>query len=152
MLKEGDSAPEFTLPDSYGKKVSLKDFKGKCVVLYFYPKDNTSGCTIEARDFTKLKGEFEKLNAIVLGVSNDSCESHVKFTNDKSLGITLLADTETEVLKKYGAWRLKNMLGKEYMGTVRSTFLIDEKGKIAKIWDSVNPLGHADAVLKKIRA
>ena len=147
MLKEGNSAPDFKLKDAGEKEVSLKDFKGKWVVLYFYPKDNTPGCTIEALDFTALRKEFEKKNAVVLGVSKDNCKSHQKFISGKKLTIILLSDEDTAVNKKYDVWRLKKFMGREYMGTHRSTFLIDPKGKIEKIWYGVSPDGHAKEVL-----
>ena len=151
MFKEGDKAPEFTLKDANEKEVSLKDFRGKWIVLYFYPKDNTPGCTIEAIDFTALKKEFEKKNAVILGVSKDNCKSHQKFIDGKKLTIMLLSDEDTKVNQKYGVWRLKKFMGREYMGTHRSTFLIDPKGKIAKIWEGVSPDGHAKEVLETLK-
>jgi peroxiredoxin Q/BCP len=150
-LKIGQPAPDFTLPDQREEKVSLKDFRGKWVVLYFYPKDNTPGCTIEAKDFTKLKSQFDRLNAVILGVSRDSCQSHQKFVAGKKLAITLLSDTELSIQKRYGVWRPKKFMGKEFLGTIRSTFLIDPQGKIAKIWDPVKVLGHAEEVLQELR-
>ncbi len=150
MIKENQKAPEFCLKDSYEKDVCLSDFAGKKVVLYFYPKDNTPGCTIEALDFTALQGEFEKLNTVVVGVSKDSCQSHRKFVDKKNLAVTLLSDPDSEMQKKYNVWRMKKFMGREYMGTVRSTVLIDEKGVILKIWDGVKAKGHADDVLSHI--
>ncbi len=150
MLKEGDSAPDFALKDADEKEVSLKDFKGKWVVLYFYPKDNTPGCTIEALDFTALKKDFDKKNAVILGVSKDSCKAHQKFIDGKKLTITLLSDDDTKVNQKYGVWLLKKFMGREYMGTHRSTFLINPKGKIEKIWHGVSPDGHAKEVLEAL--
>jgi peroxiredoxin Q/BCP len=150
-MKEGEDAPEFSLPDAEGKSVSLGSFRGKKVVLYFYPKDDTPGCTTEAIDFTKLKDEFLKANSVVLGISKDSCESHVKFMKKHGLTVILLSDENAEVQKRYGVWRPKNFLGKEFMGTARVTFLIDGQGKIVKVWDPVNPLGHAAAVLEEIK-
>jgi peroxiredoxin Q/BCP len=151
-LTEGQKAPEFCLPDQNEAEVCLKDFAGQWVILYFYPKDNTSGCTKEAQDFTALKGDFESENAVILGVSKDSVKSHVKFIEKKELGITLLSDEDTAVHQKYDVWRTKKNYGKEYLGTVRSTFLIDTEGNIAKIWDNVRTNGHAEKVLETLRS
>lgn len=150
MIKEGNKAPAFTLPDDKGAKVSLKDFLGKKVVLYFYPKDNTSGCTKEACDFRDNMPEFGKLNAVVLGVSPDSVESHQKFKAKYDLPFTLLSDTEKKVLEKYGVWQEKSMYGRKYMGVVRTTVVIDEKGKIIKIFPKVKVNGHVDEVKKAL--
>jgi peroxiredoxin Q/BCP len=147
----GDDAPDFKLKDADENEISLKGLRGRKVVLYFYPEDDTPGCTTEAMDFTKLKDEFAKENAVVIGISKDSCESHRKFIAKRSLSIILLSDPNLIAHNLYGVWRLKKFAGKEYVGTVRSTFLIDESGKIAKIWDSVIPIGHAHAVLEEIR-
>ena len=149
--KVGQPAPEFCLPNQSEEQVCLRDFKGKWVVLYFYPKDNTPGCTIEATDFTKLKSKFESMNAVILGVSKDNCKSHQKFITGKKLTIILLSDPATEVQKLYGAWRPKKFMGKEFLGTVRSTFLIDPQGKIARIWDGVSAKGHAQEVWEELR-
>jgi peroxiredoxin Q/BCP len=146
MLKEGKKAPAFCLKDQDEEKRCLKDFKGKWVVLYFYPKDNTSGCTLEAKDFTCSLDEFAKLNAIIIGVSPDSIESHQKFIAKQSLNLTLLSDTNHVVLEKYGVWQLKKMYGREYYGVVRSTFLIDSDGKIKHMWNKVKVKGHVDEV------
>ncbi|ETA67287.1 thioredoxin-dependent thiol peroxidase [Methanolobus sp. WCC1] len=151
-LTEGQKAPDFCLPDQNENNVCLKDFDGKWIVLYFYPKDNTSGCTREAQDFTSLKGDFESENAVVLGVSKDSVKSHVKFIEKKELGITLLSDEETTIHQKYDVWRTKKNYGKEYLGTVRSTFLIDTEGNIVKIWDNVRTNGHAEKVLETLKS
>lgn len=151
MLKIGDSAPDFNLPDKERKNFSLSDFRGKKLVLFFYPKDNTSGCTMEARDFTKLKPDFEKENAGIVGISKDSPESHREFIEKRELSLTLLSDESAEVQKKYDVWKKKKFMGKEYMGTVRTTFLIDENGKISKIWNHVKALGHAEQVLEEIK-
>jgi peroxiredoxin Q/BCP len=151
-LTEGQKAPDFCLPDQNENSVCLKDFDGKWIVLYFYPKDNTSGCTREAQDFTSLKGDFESENAVVLGVSKDSVKSHVKFIEKKELGITLLSDEETTIHQKYDVWRTKKNYGKEYLGTVRSTFLIDTEGNIVKIWDNVRTNGHAEKVLETLKS
>jgi peroxiredoxin Q/BCP len=151
-LTEGQKAPDFCLPDQNENNVCLKDFAGQWVVLYFYPKDNTSGCTKEAQDFTALKSDFESENAVIFGVSKDSVKSHVKFIEKKELGITLLSDEEKTIHQKYDVWRTKKNYGKEYLGTVRSTFLIDPEGNIAKIWDSVKTKDHAEKVLDTLRS
>lgn len=148
MLKEGLKAPAFALPDSTGKKVSLKDFAGKKVVLYFYPKDNTSGCTKEACDFRDSFPNFKKLKAIVLGVSADSVESHAKFSSKHELPFILLSDADKIALEKYGVWKEKSMYGRKFMGIERTTFVIDEKGKIVKIFPKVKVNGHVEEVLK----
>ncbi|RMF59285.1 MAG: thioredoxin-dependent thiol peroxidase [Calditrichaeota bacterium] len=151
MLKIGDQAPQFTLPDASETPVSLEDFRGKWVILYFYPKDNTSGCTLEALDFTAALPEFEKLNAVVIGVSPDSCKSHQNFMQKHQLKVLLLSDTEHQVLEAYGAWQLKRMYGREYMGVVRSTFLIDPEGVIRHMWNKVKVKGHVEEVLQKLK-
>lgn len=145
-LNIGDKAPAFCLPDAENKKVCLKDFKGKWLVLYFYPKDNTSGCTREAVDFTSGIKDFKKMNAIVVGVSPDSVASHMNFINKHALRVILLSDQEHEVLKEYGVWQKKSMYGREYYGVVRTTFVVDPKGKIVQKWEKVKVAGHADAV------
>jgi len=150
-LKVGRPAPDFCLLNQNEESVCLKDLRGKWVVLFFYPKDNTPGCTIEATDFTKLKSKFESMNAVILGVSKDNCKSHQKFITGKKLTIILLSDPATEVQKLYGAWRPKKFMGKEFLGTVRSTFLIDPQGKIARIWDGVSAKGHAQEVWEELR-
>lgn len=150
-LKISQDAPKFTLQDTNENEVKLSDFAGKWIILYFYPRDNTPGCTIEAIDFSALRKDFEKLGAVVLGVSKDSCASHQKFTEKKSLTINLLSDPEVEVQKKYGVWRPKKFMGKEFLGTIRSTFLINPKGIIVKIWDSVKAKGHAEDVLSTLK-
>jgi peroxiredoxin Q/BCP len=150
MLKIGDKAPQFELKDCFGKSVSLKDFSGKKVVLYFYPKDNTSGCTREACDFRDSFPEFRKLNAVVLGVSADSEKSHQGFSAKYNLPFTLLADPDKEVIQKYDVWKEKSLYGKKYMGIERTTFVIDEKGKILKIFPKVKVEGHVDEVKKVI--
>jgi peroxiredoxin Q/BCP len=145
-LNIGDKAPAFCLPDAENKKVCLKDFKGKWLVLYFYPKDNTSGCTKEAVDFTSGIKDFKKMNAIVVGVSPDSVTSHMNFINKHALRVILLSDQEHKVLKEYGVWQKKSMYGREYYGVVRTTFVVDPKGKIVQKWEKVKVAGHADAV------
>jgi peroxiredoxin Q/BCP len=147
VIGEG-KARDFELLDYDGKKVGLKDFKGKFVVLYFYPKDNTPGCTIEAINFSGLLGEFEKLGAVVLGVSPDSVQSHCKFRDKKELKIELLSDESKRCLEDWGVWGLKKFMGREYMGVIRSTFLINPKGEIVKVWSPVKVKGHAKAVLE----
>lgn len=146
----GDIAPNFTLQDAEERTLSLADFKGKYVVLYFYPKDNTPGCTLEALDFSRLEKEFKKKNAVVIGISKDSCQSHKKFLDKHDLTVILLSDPDSEIQKKYGVWRPKKFMGKEFLGTVRSTFLIDPSGKIVHIWDPVSVKGHAEEVLGRI--
>ena len=149
-LKIGDKAPDFCLPDAEKGQVCLKDHRGKWVVLYFYPKDNTKGCTMEALEFTAAEDDFNARGAVVIGVSPDSPESHTKFIEKHDLGITLLSDTEKEILTGYGVWQKKKMYGREYMGVVRSTFLIDPEAKISYIWPKVKVAGHADAVMEKL--
>lgn len=151
MLKEGEKAPAFTLSDTGENQLKLADYRGKWVVLYFYPRDNTPGCTIEAMDFSARKKEFEEMNAVVIGVSKDSCASHQKFTKNKKLTINLLSDPEAKVQKLYGVWSPKKFMGKEFLGTVRTTFLIDPRGNISKIWNNVRAKGHAEEVLKVLK-
>lgn len=151
MLKVGDKAPEFCLPDQNENKVCLKDLRGKWTVLYFYPKDNTSGCTLEAVDFTSHNDNIEKIGGIVLGVSPDSTKSHTNFCNKHNLTITLLSDTEHKVLELYDAWRVKKMYGREFYGVIRSTFLIDPEGEIAFFWDKVKAKGHVEKVYEKLK-
>ena len=142
----GRKAPAFALDNQDGDKVRLTDFAGKWVVLYFYPKDNTSGCTKEACGFTEALPNFTKLNAEVLGVSPDSVKSHQGFIAKQNLKITLLSDPDHKILEKYGVWQKKSMYGREYFGVVRTTFLIDPKGKIARVWEKVKVAGHVDEV------
>ena len=151
MLKLNQKAPYFTLKNSNEFNIKLSDFIGKWVVLYFYPKDNTPGCTLEALAFTQLKQDFALQNAVILGISKDSCASHQKFTEKQNLGIELLSDPDSEVQKKYGAWRPKKFMGREFMGTVRSTVLINPKGKIIKTWVNVKAKGHAEIVLEELK-
>jgi len=150
MLKINEKAPEFCLPDQDEKEICLKDFAGKWVVLYFYPKDNTSGCTKEAIGFTEEKAAFEELGAVILGVSKDSVASHVRFIQKQELRITLLSDPEHEVIEAYGAWQLKKNYGREYFGVMRSTFLINPERNIAFIWPKVRVKGHVEAVKAKL--
>jgi len=151
MLEIGQKAPEFCLKNQDEVEICLKDLKGKWIVLYFYPKDNTPGCTTEACDFTSELEEFEKLDAIILGVSPDSCSSHRKFIEKKNLKITLLCDENREVLKAYGAWGKKKMYAKEYEGVIRTTYLIDPDGKIAYVWPKVRVKGHVEKVKEKLK-
>lgn len=148
MLKEGSKAPDFTAKDQNGNTVKLSKLKGQKVVLYFYPKDDTPGCTKEACSFRDSFSLFTKKGIKVLGVSIDDEKSHQKFIEKYNLPFDLLADTEKKIVEKYGVWGEKSMYGKKYMGTLRKTFLIDENGKIVKIFDKVNVSEHADEVLK----
>src|SRR3989344_5755606 len=148
-LKIGDSAPDFSLPDSEGKKISLKDFRGKKVALYFSPKDDTPGCTKEACSVRDNFAGLKKAGIVVIGVSIDNEESHKKFVEKYKLPHILLADKNKEVVEKYGVWGEKNMYGKKYMGTLRKTFLIDEEGKIVHIFNKVDTEGHAKEILDK---
>jgi len=147
-LKQGDKAPDFTVNDQNGNPVSLSDFKGKKVVLYFYPKDNTPGCTAEACDLRDHYGDLQKAGYEVLGVSTDSEKSHQKFIEKQNLPFTLLADTEKVIHEKYGTWVEKSMYGRKYMGTARVTFLIDEEGKIEEVIEKVKTKEHASQILK----
>lgn len=142
MIEAGTQAPDFTLLSTEGKEITLSKLKGKNIVLYFYPKDMTPGCTNEACDFRDQNQLFEQLDTVVIGVSPDPVEKHRKFTDKHALSFTLLADTEHTVSKLYGSWQQKKTFGKEYMGIVRSTFVIDKKGKIAKVWPKVKVNGH----------
>ena len=151
MLKVGDKAPSVTLPNQDEVEISLKDLKGKWVVLYFYPKDNTPGCTTEAREFTEAIPDFDELDAVIIGISPDSPKKHANFIAKKDLRITLLSDENKEVCKKYGVWQLKKICGKEYMGVVRSTFLISPEGKIEALWEKVRVKGHVEAVKSKLK-
>jgi thioredoxin-dependent peroxiredoxin len=150
-LEEGSKAPSFTVTTDAGTKVKLSDFKGKPVVLYFYPKDDTPGCTKEACAFRDASDELEKLGAVVLGVSADDQKSHAKFRDKFQLNFPLLADTDHAIAEAYGAWREKNMYGKKSMGIQRSTYLIDSTGKIAKVWKRVSVDGHDAQVLEALR-
>ncbi|MCF4969141.1 thioredoxin-dependent thiol peroxidase [Nostoc sp. CMAA1605] len=147
----GQTAPEFSLPDQNGNLVTLNDFTDQWIVVYFYPKDDTPGCTTEAKDFTELNQEFSTLGAKILGVSPDSGKAHCKFIDKHNLSITLLSDPEHQLIEAYGAWRLKKFMGKEYMGVARSTFLISPEKIIAHAWPDVKVKGHAQAVLHKLQ-
>ena len=151
LPETGHQAPDFLLMNGDEKWVKLEDFRGKWLVLYFYPKDNTPGCTTEALDFTALKKDFEKAGAVIVGVSPDSCKRHRNFIEKKELAIKLLCDPEHRALEAYGVWQLKKNYGREYMGVVRTTFLIDPDGKIARVWPRVRVKNHAQAVLDTLR-
>ena len=151
MLEVGVKAPEFCLPTQDETEICLRDLSGKWIVLYFYPKDNTPGCTTEACEFTEALPSFESLDVVILGVSPDSPKKHRNFIEKKDLKITLLADEEKEVCNLYGVWQLKKNYGKEYMGVVRSTFLINPKGEIAALWTKVRVKGHVEAVKEKLQ-
>ncbi|HWG90359.1 MAG TPA: thioredoxin-dependent thiol peroxidase [Candidatus Thermoplasmatota archaeon] len=143
----GAVAPDFELLDDSGKPVRLSSFRGRRVVLYFYPKDDTPGCTTEAQGFQEMLSAFGEKNAVVLGVSPDSVESHQAFKKKYGLNFQLLADTEQKAAKAYGVWGLKKLFGKEFMGVTRTTFLIDATGKIARVYENVEPSGHCNVVL-----
>jgi thioredoxin-dependent peroxiredoxin len=151
-LGPGNKAPEFELSDDAGAKVSLASFDGKKIVLYFYPKDDTSGCTKEAIDFNGLRGEFKKAGAAILGVSPDSVASHAKFKAKHKLDFALAADETKAILEAYGVWVEKSMYGRKYMGVERTTFLIGKDGQIATVWNKVKVPGHAEAVLAAAKA
>lgn len=151
-LSIGDNAPQFDLPRNGEGNIALKDLLGKKVVLYFYPKDSTSGCTTEAIDFSALAAEFEAADTIVIGLSPDSVKSHDKFAAKYSLTVMLASDEDKSTLEAYGVWTEKSMYGRKYMGVERTTFLIDRDGKIAEIWPKVKVAGHAKAVLEKATA
>ena len=147
----GNPAPEFILKDETGKLRALSDYRGSWVVLYFYPKDMTAGCTLEAQGFRDHEYELSDLNAVVLGVSADDVKSHKKFCSEQNLNFTLLSDPDAEVCKMYDVWREKSMFGAKHWGIDRTTFLIDPEGKITKLYSSVKPLGHAEQVIKDIK-
>jgi len=150
MLKIGDRAPDFSGIDESGEKIALKDFRGKKVVLYFYPKDNTTGCTAEACNFRDSYSRIKRKGVVLLGVSPDSEKSHQKFKEKYDLPFPLIADTEKTISNAYGVWQEKSMYGRKYMGIVRSTFVIDENGKIMAVFPKVKVAGHVDEVLKAL--
>ena len=150
MLKINSKAPSFIVPSTTNNKYSLKDSIGKYVVLYFYPKDDTPGCAIETNDFNKLLSKFKKLDCEVYGVSKDNLKSHYKFKDKYKIKFDLLADEEIKVLKKYKVWGKKKFMGREFMGIIRSTYLIDKKGKILKVWTNVKVKDHAKEVLESL--
>tara|TARA_B100000586_G_scaffold196239_1_gene144957 strand:- start:523 stop:999 length:477 start_codon:yes stop_codon:yes gene_type:complete len=147
----GGKAPDFALSNQDGESVRLSDSSGKWMVVYFYPKDDTPGCTVEAIEFTELRKQFENENAVLLGVSPDTEAKHCKFIDKHKLSIDLLADIEKTMLSDYGVWQEKSMYGRTYMGVVRTTYLIDPKGNIAEVWTKVKAKGHAGAVLERLK-
>ncbi|MHB8507540.1 MAG: thioredoxin-dependent thiol peroxidase [Candidatus Dormibacteria bacterium] len=147
MLSPGDPAPEFNLATGDGSIVSLQSLRGRKVILYFYPKDDTPGCTVEACAFRDSSPEFEKRNAVVFGISADSVKSHAKFADKYGLKFPLLSDPEHSTAEAYSSWGPKKFMGREFMGISRNTFLIDEEGRIARVWEKVKPEGHAEEVL-----
>lgn len=151
-LSIGQKAPAFKLQDQHGTQHSLQQYKGQWLVLYAYPKDLTPGCSLEAQDFTAHQKEFEKINVQILGISPDSMEKHQQFCDKKDLTLTLLSDPDHGIIEKWGAWQLKKFMGREFMGVVRSTWLIDPQGKIAAIWSPVKVKGHAQAVLECVQS
>ena len=150
-LKIHQTAPSFILPNQDTAEISLHYFQGSWVIVYFYPKDKTPGCTMEACDFRNERESFDALNAVVLGISPDSVKTHQSFIAKESLNFTLLSDSQKSALKAYGAWGLKKLYGKEYEGVIRSTFLINPKGEIAYIWKNVKVKGHIAEVLAKLK-
>ncbi len=152
MLESGDTAPDFTAALDDGSSLTLSRLRGAPVVLYFYPKDDTSGCTAEAKDFTALAARFEKAGARVIGISPDSVAAHVKFKRKHELGVALAADTEKAIAEAYGVWVEKSMYGRKYMGVERSTFLVDAQGRLAAVWNKVKVPGHAAEVLAAVEA
>lgn len=151
-LDVGQIAPDFDLPSDGGRSLKLSSLRGKPVVLYFYPKDDTSGCTAESIAFSALKPQFEKLGATVIGMSPDSLKSHDKFKAKHNLAVDLVSDEEKTTLEIYGVWKEKSMYGRKYMGVERSTFLIDPEGKVARAWRKVKVPGHAEEVLEAVKA
>ncbi|MBL41113.1 MAG: thioredoxin-dependent thiol peroxidase [Rhodospirillaceae bacterium] len=149
-LEEGSKIPSFNLADSNGNKIKLNEIKTDYIVVYFYPKDDTPGCTNQAKDFSKLKTKFLKKNTEILGISPDSIEKHQKFIKKYNLKIKLLSDEDKKVSIKYGVWKEKNLYGKKYMGIERTTFLVSKEKKILKIWRKVRVNGHAESVLNEI--
>jgi thioredoxin-dependent peroxiredoxin len=150
MISVGKSAPAFSLDTDAGEKLSLKDLKGRPVVLYFYPKDDTPGCTVEACEFRDAFPRFKGSKAVILGISPDSVKSHLKFKEKFDLPFTLLADEDHAIAEKYGVWQKKSMYGRTYMGIARTTFVIDKSGKVAKVFEKVKPKGHAEEVEQAI--
>ncbi|PQO23757.1 thioredoxin-dependent thiol peroxidase [Rhodobacteraceae bacterium WD3A24] len=152
MLQTGESAPDFTLPRDGGGEITLSGLRPQIVVLYFYPRDDTPGCTTEAVDFTRLSDEFRQAGATVIGVSKDDVARHDKFVAKHDLGVILASDADSDVCERYGVWGEKQMYGKTFMGITRATFLIDGTGRIARVWPKVKVAGHAEEVLEAVRA
>ncbi len=152
MIGEGDAAPDLKLATDDGNTLALSALKGRPVVLYFYPKDDTPGCTTEAKDFTCLAGDFAKAGAEVIGISPDDAKSHKKFREKYALEVKLASDTDTAIAQAFGSWVEKSMYGKKYMGVDRSTFLIDASGKVARAWRKVKVPGHAEEVLAAVKS
>jgi peroxiredoxin Q/BCP len=150
MIEIGKKAPEFCLPNQDDVEICLRDLRGKLIVLYFYPKDNTPGCSTEACEFTEAEPEFSDLDAIILGVSADSTKKHRNFIEKKDLGITLLSDESTQMMQEYGVWQLKKNYGREYMGIVRTTLIIDPDGNVAEIWEKVRVKEHVAKVKARL--
>jgi peroxiredoxin Q/BCP len=150
MIKIDEKAPDFCLPNQDDVEICLRDLRGKWVVLYFYPRDNTPGCTTEACEFTEAAPDFSSLDAIILGVSADSTKKHRNFIEKKNLGITLLSDEDTSMMQEYGVWQLKKNYGKEYMGIVRTTLIIDPDGIVKALWEKVRVKGHVEEVKKEL--
>ncbi len=149
-LNLGSLAPGFSLPNDSGSQTTLNELKGRWVVVYFYPKDNTSGCTLEALEFTSLAPQFEAAGATILGISPDSIKSHCKFRDAHNLSVVLLSDPESQVISAFGAWKMKGMYGRQYMGVERTTALVAPDGSLAHLWTRVKAAGHAQEVLQKI--
>ena len=150
-LKPNQIAPNFKLASTDGTTFELKSIKKKNIIIYFYPKDDTPGCTLESKDFSKLNSMINKSNTVIFGVSKDSIESHLKFKKKYKLKFDLLSDEKLSVIKKYGVWGMKSFLGKKYKGVIRSTFLINSKGKIHKIWSNVRVKDHAKSVVEELK-
>ena len=150
ILEVGEKAPDFTIPNQNGDIRNLKNFEGKWFVIYFYPRDDTPGCTVEAKEFTDLNQKFEKQGCVVIGISPDNEAKHCKFIEKHELNIELLADTDKTMLADYGVWQEKSMYGKTYMGVVRTTYLINPNGSVAEAWTKVKAKGHAEAVFERL--
>ncbi len=151
MIEVGTQVPDFCLPNQDDVEICLRDLRGRWIVLYFYPRDNTPGCTTEACDFTEAEPEFSDLNAVILGVSADSTKKHRNFIEKKSLGITLLSDESTQMMQQYGVWQLKKNYGREYMGIVRTTYIIDPEGIVAAVWEKVRVKDHVASVKARLQ-
>ncbi|WP_421908162.1 peroxiredoxin [Methanolacinia petrolearia] len=150
LIAVGETAPPFCLTDSWHSEVCIEAFRGRWVILYFYPKDNTTGCTLEAQTFSAEMSDFRGMNTIVIGISPDSCESHEKFVKKHSLDLILLSDETHVVLEKYGVWQKKKLYGREYFGVDRTTYLINPEGAIVEVWPKVKVKGHAEEVKVKV--